>query len=97
MTNLASDYAEALRGIRDLVRSLGPDRHDPHLFHETKDAAVKRIDQLADEVEIDQVFLSRPARPAPDRGALGSSRTVYDRNRRPVPVEVRRPKRMAGR
>lgn len=96
MTDLASDYASRILAARDMVRTLGPDRRDPARFLEDKDAAVKTLEQLADEVQLDQVFAKLPAHPRAGRGALPQHpRTVTDRKGRAVPVEIRRPRRTA--
>src|SRR5258708_521048 len=98
VTDLASDYASRIRAACATIRGLGPDRRDPHRFHEQKDSAVKSLEQLADEVQLDQVFAKLPGHPLPGRGAMTAQpRTIADRKGRPVAVEVRRPKRVAAR
>ena len=97
MTDLASDYAERIRALRGLVERLGPDHRDPHRFMEDKDSAVKTLGELADEIQLDQVFAKLPSHPTAQRGTIAPvARTVVDRKGRPIAVEVRRARRAAG-
>ncbi|WP_131116653.1 hypothetical protein [Lichenihabitans psoromatis] len=98
MTDLASDYASRILAACDMIRGLGPDRRDPHRFHEQKDAALSELEKLARDVQLDQVFAKLPSHPESERGAVSMRpRTVTDRQGRAVMVEVRRPKRIASR
>ena len=97
-TDYASDYASRIRAACDVIRGLGPDRRDPHKFHEQKDAALSDLEKLAKEVQLDQVFAKLQAHPLPERGTMTAQpRTIADGKGRPVAVEVRRPKRFAAR
>lgn len=90
MTDLASDYAGRILAVQALVERLNPDRRDPHRFLEDKDTAVKTLGELANEVQLDQVFAKLPAHPASPRvPASTRPRTITDRRGRSVPVEVR--------
>ena len=97
VTDLATDYASRIRAARDIVERLGPDRRDPHRFLEEKDEALKSLDQLADEVQLDQVFAKLPPHPVAGRASFQKApRVVADRKGRLVAVEVRRARRSAA-
>lgn len=88
--SLSTDYAAKLRQVADTFANLDVDRRDPHRYHERKDSAVNDLRELANAVEIDQVFAGRASLPAPAQvvGRKGP-RTIVVRGR-PVKVETKR-------
>lgn len=98
MTDLASDYASRIRLVRTIVEQLGPDRRDPHRFHEDRNKAVKDLDAIAAQVELDQVFARLPGHPAAERVACPTEpRTVPGPRGRPVQVVTKRARRPRAR
>ena len=88
--SLQTDYATKLRQVADTFATLDVDRRDPHRYHERKDEAVQNLREIANAVELDQVFSGRTSLPASAHGEFRRGpRTILVKGR-PVQVETKR-------